>query len=128
MIPVIQFFGHQPHDEIPLWQKAADVLVLPNTAKEEISRLYTSPMKLFEYMASERPIISSAIPSIRDIVDDSEVYFVEPDNAELLAKKIKTVLRENRKSEEVAKRAREKVMHYTWEARARRVIAFMKLD
>ena len=60
----IKFVGFRPHEEIVLWQKSADVLVLPNTAKEKISKYYTSPMKLFEYMASGRIILASDLPSI----------------------------------------------------------------
>jgi glycosyltransferase involved in cell wall biosynthesis len=53
-----------------MWQKAADALVLPNTAKEDISKYYTSPMKLFEYMASRRPIVATNIPSITEIINE----------------------------------------------------------
>ncbi|PIT95636.1 hypothetical protein COT96_00125, partial [Candidatus Falkowbacteria bacterium CG10_big_fil_rev_8_21_14_0_10_38_22] len=55
----IRFEGRKPHGEIPIWLKAADVLVLPNTAKEKISKYYTSPLKLFEYMAAQKPIVAS---------------------------------------------------------------------
>src|SRR3989344_8817955 len=55
----IRVAGRVPHKDVPLWQAAADVLVIPNSAKEEISVHHTSPMKLFEYMASQRPILAS---------------------------------------------------------------------
>jgi len=56
----MHFVGHVPHEEIPAWQAAADMLIIPNTAQQEISTHYTSPMKLFEYMASERPSLIRA--------------------------------------------------------------------
>src|SRR3989338_7168842 len=58
----VKIIEHRPHDEIPFWLRAADILVLPNTAIEDISKYYTSPMKLFEYMASGRPIVPSDLP------------------------------------------------------------------
>ena len=66
--------GYRPHSEIPYWLKAADVLVLPNSAKKEISKCWTSPMKMFEYMASQRPIVASDLPSIREILYDRSRY------------------------------------------------------
>jgi glycosyltransferase involved in cell wall biosynthesis len=43
----------------------ADVLVLPNTALA-ISARYTSPLKLFEYLASSRPIVASDLPALAE--------------------------------------------------------------
>lgn len=119
--------GLKPHSEIPLWQKAADVLVLPNTAKEKISKYYTSPMKLFEYMASRRPIIASRIPSLVGVVDDKSVVFVEPDSPDDLAKAIKNTCEDSKIADSVSSSAYELVKNYTWEKRAQRIIRFIGL-
>lgn len=116
--------GHRPHVEMPLWQKAADVLVLPNTAKEDISKYYTSPMKLFEYMASDRPIVASDIPSIREVVDDATVVFVSADDPKALADGILRALSDTLASAQMARRAFEKVRSNTWEARAVEICSF----
>ncbi len=119
--------GFRPHEEIPLWQKAADVLVLPNTAKEKISAYYTSPMKLYEYMASSRPIVASDIPSIREIVDEGSAMLVEADNPKVLAHAIENVIRIPAISDELAKEAYKKVLEHTWDKRAVRILSFMKI-
>ena len=54
------FMGERPVGEIPLWLRASDALLLLGTNKNEDSSRYTSPMKLFEYMASKTPIVASA--------------------------------------------------------------------
>jgi len=121
----IMIAGHKRHTEIPLWQKAADVLVIPNTAKENISALYTSPMKLFEYMASSRPVIASRIPSIQEIVDESSVLFVEPDNAKDLALMIQKICSDTVLGDRLSKHAMNVVQSFTWESRARSIISFI---
>lgn len=121
-----QLIGMRPHEEMPLWQKAADVLVIPNTAKEDISKYYTSPMKLFEYMASGRPIVASDLPSLREVVDDSMVHFFEADNAFDLARKINLALREEELSEKKTQAAGRAVQNYSWEKRAKRIIEFLQ--
>jgi glycosyltransferase involved in cell wall biosynthesis len=127
-VPNLHFVGHRPHTEIPLWQKAADVLVLPNTAKEDISKYYTSPMKLFEYMASCKPIVASRIPSVEDIVDDHSVLFTEPDNPESFARAISSVYENKQQAETRAGEARKKVEHHSWEARAKRILGHILHD
>ena len=57
------YVGKRPYTEIPLWLKAADALLLPGDPGSLIATRYTSPLKLFEYMASKRPIIAFDIPS-----------------------------------------------------------------
>ncbi len=122
----IHVVGYRPHEEIPLWQKSANVLVLPNTAKEDISKYYTSPMKLFEYMASRTPIIASDLPSIREVVSENEVYFVAPDNPEALAEAIRTSKSYDASWVKLATEARSKIEEYTWDKRAKRILAIIQ--
>ncbi|MEK7108847.1 MAG: glycosyltransferase family 4 protein, partial [Patescibacteria group bacterium] len=112
----------KPYREIPLYLQAADVLVLPNSAKEEISKTYTSPMKLFEYMAAGKPIVASDVPALREVLDESACYFFAPDNAESLAAAIGAALGDPEAPTKAA-RAREEVKRYTWDARATAVLA-----
>ncbi|MBX4181393.1 glycosyltransferase family 4 protein [Candidatus Parcubacteria bacterium] len=115
----------KPYKEIPLYLKAADVLVLPNSSKDPISQLYTSPMKLFEYMASGKPIVTSDVPSAREILDDSEAYFFTPDDAESLAHVIKRVFEDPSLAQSKAEAARIKADKYTWDKRAEQIIEFI---
>ncbi|QQG46199.1 MAG: glycosyltransferase [Candidatus Niyogibacteria bacterium] len=117
--------GHRPHSEIPLWLKAADILVLPNSAREEISRSFTSPLKLFEYMASGTPIIAFDSPSIREIVDTNEVLFFKPDDVHDLANKIKYALENYDEMQIKAVLAKEKVRGRTWLERAEKILSFI---
>lgn len=121
----ISILGYRDHSEIPLWQKAADVLVLPNTAKEDISKYYTSPMKLFEYMASKSSIVASNIPSIAELLNKENAVLVSPDDSEALASGITSVLHDRELAQRIALRAMQDVQEYTWEKRAKRILNFM---
>lgn len=121
----VVFLGKKPHSEIPMYLRCADVLVIPNSAIENISRLYTSPMKLFEYMASGVPIIASDLPSLREIVNEETVTFFTPDNAHSLANSILKTL-EDAGAQKKAQNAYEKVGDYSWESRARNIVSFIK--
>lgn len=114
------------HKDIPLWLRAADVLVLPNTARDYTSKYDTSPVKLFEYMASGRPIVSSDLPSIRNIVDETMVWFFEPDNPQSLAGMIHSAIADSSKSREKSMRAQAEAEKYTWHRRFTDIFKFIK--
>lgn len=118
--------GHRPHREIPYWLKAADVLILPNSGKQNISKYWTSPIKLFEYMASKRPIIASSLPSIREILNKNNAFLAEPDDPERLAEGIKNVLKNPNFSDKISNRAFQDVQNYTWQKRAGEILKFIK--
>ena len=65
----VTFTGLMPPAEVAARLREADVLVLPNPASA-ISSEFTSPLKLFEYMASGRPIVASDLPSLREVLRD----------------------------------------------------------
>jgi len=121
----ILIVGHKERGEIPLWQKSADVLVLPNTAKEDISKYYTSPMKLFEYMASKRPIVATDIPSVREIVNNENAIIVLPDSPNDLAEGIKKAVNDKDLVGKITEKAYSGVLFHTWERRAKRILDFV---
>jgi len=126
---IIHIIGNRPHYEIPLYLKSADILILPNSDKEEISRSYTSPMKLFEYMASGVPIIASDLPSLREIVDESLVSFFTPDDPNSLAKVIMHTLDNYEIAKEKGKKTLELAENYSWHKRAKDILDFItKID
>lgn len=119
----VQLISHQERKYLPLYRAAADVLVIPNTPESDRSRLYTSPMKLFEYLAAGRPIVASDLPSIREVVSEREVIFVKPDDPKDLARGI----REAGESDQAARvsAALALAKRYTWEARAKTIFDFL---
>jgi glycosyltransferase involved in cell wall biosynthesis len=117
--------GHKSRSEVVYWQKSADVLILPNSAKSKVSMYYTSPMKLFEYMAAKRPIVASDLPSIRDILNKENSVLVEADNPEELAEGINEILRNRVLDDKISEQAFRDVKNYTWEKRARNISDFI---
>ncbi|KND50600.1 MAG: N-acetyllactosaminide 3-alpha-galactosyltransferase [Parcubacteria bacterium C7867-007] len=117
--------GYKPHSEIPEYLKAADVLVLPNSARSEISRIATSPMKLFEYMASERPIVASDLPSIREVLNESTAVLVQADNVDALAEGIKTASTDVLATKERIQNAYTAIRDNTWNNRADEILKFI---
>lgn len=117
--------GQKDHALIPQYLAAADALVLPNSGKQEVSRLSTSPMKLFEFMAMKRPIVASDIPSLREVLDPDTAVLVAPDDPVALAQGIREAVEDAQGSEARAAEARVRVSTRTWEARAKQIIDFI---
>ena len=115
---------HVPQRDAFLYMKASDVLVMNYPDTPHYS-LYMSPLKLFEYMASGVPIISSDLPSIREVLNDESALLVKTAQSCDLSSGILKLLEDKHFSATLAKRARESVEGYTWERRAKRIFEFM---
>ncbi|HUG90105.1 MAG TPA: glycosyltransferase [Planctomycetaceae bacterium] len=59
----VHFAGEQPHARLPEFYRASDVLLLPFVVDR--NRYYSDPTKIYEYLATGRPIVSTGIPSSR---------------------------------------------------------------
>ena len=116
------FFGERPYQEMPHWMKSADVLLVIGTKKSDYSYYQTSPMKLFEYMATDVPILAAGTPAIRDAVSSQDVFFYEPDNAESFVENIKKILNDESRARQVASHARTSAEKFSWEHRAKMIL------
>ena len=120
-----KIIGHRPHFEIPFWLKAADVLVLPNSSQKGDSVYENSvPLKLFEYMASKTPIVSSSLPPIMEILNNENSILVRPDEPEALAFGIDYALENEDFSQKVSQKAFQDIQSFLWENRAKKILEF----
>ena len=116
--------GHVPQTEIASYLYAANVLLLP-TSKSWALAEGTSPLKLFEYMAVKRPIVSSALPTIKTVLRDQENgLLVEPDDPVAFKQAITQLLDQPTFAQMLAERAYETVQDFTWEKRAAKILDF----
>ena len=119
----VSIIGRVDYIDVPKYIASADVLVLPDSAFHTYSNLYTSPMKLFEYMASGRPIVASRVPSLSEVLDEDSAVFFESGNPQSLALRVVQVLGDEVRSKEMSTRAREMVTEFTWEKRTKAIVA-----
>ncbi len=117
----VHFLGHRPHHEMPLFLKAADVLVLPNSGRFDQSRLHTSPIKLFEYMASKRPIVASNLATIREILQSDNAILVPPDSPKILAEAVLRACTQDVDNSRRVEQAYNDVIEHSWHNRAQRI-------
>lgn len=121
----VVFLGSQPYSDLPNNQQAADILVIPSTATEKLSSLYTSPLKLFAHMTSGVPLLVSGVPSLEVVVSESQVTFFEADNAQSLVEGVDEIRQEYSKKLEIAKDLQVFSKKYLWTERAKQIKNFI---
>jgi glycosyltransferase involved in cell wall biosynthesis len=119
----VTFTGLVAPARVPDLLRSATILALPNPASA-ISNRFTSPLKLFEYMAAGRAIVASDLPSVREILHDGvDALLVAPGDANALAGAIRRLVAEPALAEQLGRRAAEAAPGYSWSRRAERLEA-----
>lgn len=121
----VVFIGRKPQKDLALYQKAADVLLMP-FPDTEYYRNHMSPIKMFEYMASKRPIVATDLPTIREILTHENAVLVAPGDAKALALAVQKLLEDTQRGERLSRAAYEEVLAHTWSERAERIVAFIE--
>ena len=130
-LPNMYFYGYRDHAEVPSYLKAFDVCLAPYQHRaliktgRNVSR-WISPMKVFEYMAVEKPIIASKLDVIEEILTHNVTGLLLPASDEEKWAKNIDMLREHpdlaTKLAENAHRSLED--RYTWDKRADAIMGF----
>jgi len=117
--------GHKKQEETPYYLKSADVLLLPNIAISEESEKFTSPIKMFEYMASGNPIVASDLLSIREILNKGNSILFEQGNVDALLESINKILADENYAKKISSQSKEDVKNYTWDKYADKILEFI---
>jgi glycosyltransferase involved in cell wall biosynthesis len=117
----VEFMGLQPPPAVAALLSSADLLILPNRTSS-VSAHYTSPLKLFEYLAAGRPIVASDLPALREVLRHGENgWLTPPDDAVALAAGMRRVLADPTLAVRLAHTAFEDASQYSWARRAERL-------
>jgi len=122
----VHFIGQMGHRDAVRRLPAGDVALLTTSPEHEIGRSYTSPLKLFEYLAAGLPVLASDVPSSHEILDDSVARFY-PSTEAGFAEALKHVTDDAAWRASASETAKQVVRPYTWEARTRGIYDFIRL-
>lgn len=122
----VRFNGFVNHKEIHRNMSACDFLLMPYQRTVSIgpsgsdTSKWMSPMKMFEYMAAARPIISSDLPVLREIlIDKANALLVAPDNIQKWVEATCSLRDDSSLRDRLAFNARaDYESKYNWNARA----------
>ncbi|MFC2029018.1 glycosyltransferase [Chloroflexota bacterium] len=124
--------GFISNQQLPVFQASADAFLIPydeaftNSGGGYISDV-SSPMKVFEYMAAERPILSSDLPILHEVLNKDNAIFCQPGDVSSWMAALADLQANPDRGRKIARQARLDVERYSWEDRCRMVLAgFMK--
>ncbi len=123
----VKLAGFVENSRLPGYQAACDVLLMPyeraiSGSSGGNSAAYASPMKMFEYMACGRAVISSDLPVIREVLNERNAVLCPPEDADAWDRALAALLADPAKRDTLAKQALADVQQYTWAERARRAM------
>lgn len=123
----VTFIGHVKPSETFLYRQGADILVMPYQSSVSVegggdTSKWMSPMKLFEYMSSKKPIVSSDLPVLREVLNEENSVLVSPNIVDEWVEAISNLsTKENLRKEISEKAYLDFIANYTWDNRAKRI-------
>jgi len=106
-IPNLDLVGPRPHKELPGWSQHWDVSLLPFRDNRQIQA--SNPLKLREYLAAGRPVVSTEFPALNGYRDLVQIASGAGEFADAIR---------NTGQHDLANIMRERVRLETWDARA----------
>jgi len=116
----IEWMGFLDAHDLDRELRTASVAVLPNTA-EANSIHYTSPLKLFEYLAHGVPIVAADLPSLREILGRENAIFFTPGDPTALANALRNARADRALREGQRRKNRRLAREHTWAKRAEKI-------
>jgi glycosyltransferase involved in cell wall biosynthesis len=124
----ITLTGFQSQQKLPLYQGACDVLLMPYGtciagSSGGDSSAFCSPMKMFDYLAAGRAILTSDLPVIHEVLNEDNALFCPPDDLPAWQQALATLIHDPSLRQRLSEQAQRDAQRYTWRARAEAALA-----
>jgi glycosyltransferase involved in cell wall biosynthesis len=125
--------GFVKHENIPLYQAASDILLMPYSRSisassgQDIAEVI-NPMKMFEYMAAGRAIVCADLNVIREVLNEGNAEFCEPGDVGKWKDEVEALLLNESRRHELGQKARKDVEQFGWIQREDKVIDQLNAD
>lgn len=121
----VSLTGFVDNQHIPLYQAAGDILLMPYERSVAVSgggntADICSPMKMFEYMAAGRAILTSDLPVLREALDESCAIFCAPEDRAAWLAGFSRLAADAQLRQRLGNAAKARAGQYAWVERARR--------
>lgn len=119
--------GFIPQDRIPFYQAAADILLMPYErsiagSSGGDSADYCSPMKMFDYLAAGRPILTSDLPVIQEVLNNTNSIICPAEDTTAWQIAFQKLIQDPGLRGRLSSNARRDAMQYSWKLRAKRAL------
>ena len=119
--------GFIPNNQLPLYQAAGEVLLMPYErsiagSSGGNSADICSPMKMFDYLACGRAILSSDLPVLHEVLTPDNAVFCQPGDTASWVQTLQDLVNHPEKQAGLAAQARQDAAKYTWTARAQHAL------
>jgi glycosyltransferase involved in cell wall biosynthesis len=119
--------GFIANSHLPLYQASAEVLLMPYEraiagSSGGNSAYICSPMKMFDYLATGRVIMSSDLPVIHEVLNPDNAVFCQPGEVANWVQALQEIMDNPEKQVKLANRTRQDAVNYTWVNRARKAL------
>jgi len=114
LISNVVFTGAIDPAAVPQWLSVMDIAVAPYP---EMAGFYFSPLKIYEYMAANLPVVASRVGHLDQVICDGNTgLLVEPGNPAALCTALKRLVDEAALRNQLGTAAREHVIqHHSWQ-------------
>ena len=124
----VQLLGFVSNKRLPLVHAACDVFLMPYARRISVSSggdtaRFASPMKVFEYFAAKRAIISSDLPVLRETLNETNALLVPPEDVHAWNAALQTVISDSELRAKLAEQAGLDARKYSWRQRAQNALS-----
>lgn len=120
--------GFIPNQQLPLYQAAGDILLMPYErsiagSSGGNSAEICSPMKMFDYLAAGRAILSSDLPVFHEVLTPQNAVFCPPEDLAAWKVALAALLDDPTRRQRLGQQARWDAAGYSWRKRAERALS-----
>lgn len=133
--PNVFFHGYVRPARVPTMIITYDIVLMPYQVRLQIAGRkvdtsgWMSPIKMFEYMSAKKAIISSDMPVLREVLNESNAILVPPADLDSWVEAVRSLSLDKERREKIGEKAfSDFIANYTWDKRAERIVSILETD